>query len=141
MAKQIKAIVKIQIPAGKATPAPPIGPALARYGLNIAEFCQKFNAATQDKQGYTIPAEVTIYIDRSYTLKLKTPLASELLKKAAGIEKGSGVPNKTKVGKVTKAQLKEIAQKKMEDLNTTDVAKAMKIIAGTAKNMGIEIKE
>ena len=141
MAKQIKAVVKIQIPAGKATPAPPIGPALAQHGLNIAEFCQKFNAATQAMAGYTIPAEVTIYVDRSYTFKLKTPLASELLKKAAGIEKGSGVPNKTKVGKVTKAQLKEIAEKKMEDLNTTDVEKAMKIIAGTAKNMGIEIKE
>ena len=141
MAKQIKAIVKIQIPAGKATPAPPIGPALARYGLNIAEFCQKFNAATQDKQGYTIPAEVTIYVDRSYVFKLKTPLASELLKKAAGVEKGSGTPNKTKVGKVTKAQLKEIAEKKMPDLNTTDINQAMKIIAGTAKNMGIEVKD
>jgi len=141
MAKEIKVIVKIQIPAGKATPAPPIGPALAQHGLNIAEFCQKFNAATQQMSGYTIPAEVTIYKDRSYTFKLKTPLASELLKKAAGIEKGSGVPNKTKVGKVTKAQLKEIAEKKMPDLNTTDVEQAMKIIAGTAKNMGIEVKE
>jgi large subunit ribosomal protein L11 len=141
MAKQIKAIVKIQIPAGKATPAPPIGPALAQHGLNIAEFCQKFNAATQAMAGYTIPAEVTIFTDRSYTFKLKTPPASELLKKAAGIEKGSGAPNKTKVGKVTKAQLKEIAVKKMPDLNTTDVEQAMKIIAGTAKNMGIEVKE
>ncbi len=141
MAKQIKAVVKIQIPAGKATPAPPIGPALAQHGLNIAEFCQKFNEATKDKLGYTIPAEVTIYVDRSYTFKLKTPLASELLKKAAGIEKGSGVPNKTKVGKVTRAQLKEIAEKKLEDLNTTDIEQAMKIIEGTAKNMGIEIKE
>ena len=141
MAKQIKAIVKIQIPAGKATPAPPIGPALAQHGLNIAEFCQKFNAATQAMSGYVIPAEVTIFIDRSYTFKLKTPLASELLKKAAGIEKGSGAPNKTKVGKVTKAQLKEIAEKKMPDLNTTDIEQAMKIIAGTARNMGIEIKE
>ncbi|MGA2418169.1 MAG: 50S ribosomal protein L11 [Candidatus Staskawiczbacteria bacterium] len=139
MAKEIKAIVKIQIPAGKATPAPPIGPALAQHGLNIAEFCQKFNAATQQMSGYTIPAEVTIYKDRSYTFKLKTPLASELLKKAAGIEKGSGVPNKTKVGKVTKAQLKEIAEKKMPDLNTTDIEAAMKIIAGTARNMGIDI--
>jgi len=141
MAKEIKAIVKIHIPAGKATPAPPIGPALAQHGLNIAEFCQKFNAATQQMAGYIIPAEVTIYKDRSYTFKLKTPLASELLKKAAGIEKGSGVPNKTKVGKVTKAQLKEIAEKKMPDLNTKDIEQAMKIIAGTARNMGIEIKE
>lgn len=141
MAKQIKAIVKIQISAGKATPAPPIGPALAQHGLNIAEFCQKFNEATKDKAGYIIPAEVTIFVDRSYTFKLKTPLASQLLLKAAGIEKGSGVPNKTKVGTVTKAQLKEIAEKKMPDLNTTDVEQAMKIIAGTAKNMGIEVKE
>src|SRR3989338_10566788 len=108
MAKEIKAVVKIQIQAGKANPAPPVGPALAQHGLNIAEFCQKFNEATKDKIGFVIPAEVTIYKDRSYTFKLKTPLASELLKKAAGIEKGSGVPNKPKVGKVTKAQLKEI---------------------------------
>lgn len=141
MAKQIKAIVKIQIPAGKATPAPPIGPALAQHGLNIAEFCQKFNAATKDKQGFIIPAEVTIYTDRSYNFILKTPPAAELLKKAAGIEKGSGVPNKTKVGKITKTQLKEIAEKKMSDLNTTDIEQAMKIIEGTAKNMGIEVKE
>ncbi len=140
MAKQVKAIVKIQIPAGKATPAPPIGPALAQHGLNIAEFCQKFNEATKDKAGYTIPAEVTIYVDRSYTFKLKTPVVSELLKKAAGVEKGSGQPNKTKVGKITKAQLKEIAEKKLPDLNTTDIEKAMKIVEGTAKNMGIEIK-
>ena len=139
MAKEIKAIVKIQIPAGKATPAPPIGPALAQHGLNIAEFCQKFNAQTQQMTGYIIPAEITIYKDRSYGFKLKTPLASELLKKAAGIEKGSGAPNKTKAGKVTKAQLKEIAEKKMPDLNTTDIEQAIKIIAGTARNMGIEI--
>ncbi len=141
MAKEIKAIVKIQIPAGKATPAPPIGPALAQHGLNIAEFCQKFNAATQDKAGYTIPAEVTIYKDRSYVFKLKTPLAAELIKKAIGIEKGSGTPNKTKVGKITKAQLREIAEKKMPDLNTKDIEQAIKIIAGTAKNMGVEVKE
>lgn len=139
MAKEIKAIVKIQIPAGRATPAPPIGPALAQHGLNIAEFCQKFNAATQAMAGYTIPAEVTIYKDRSYTFILKTPLASELIKKAIGIEKGSGMPNKTKVGKITKAQLKEIALKKMPDLNTTDIEQAIKIIAGTAKNMGVEV--
>lgn len=139
MAKQIKAVVKIQIPAGKATPAPPIGPALAQHGLNIAEFCKKFNDATKEKAGYTIPAEVTIFVDRSYTFILKTPLAAELLRKAAGIEKGSGEPNKKKVGKVTRAQLKEIAEKKMEDLNTKDIEQAMKIIAGTAKNMGIEV--
>ena len=140
MAKELKAIVKIQIPAGKATPAPPIGPALAQHGLNIAEFCQKFNAATQAMAGYTIPAEVTIYKDRTYTFIMKTPLAAELIRKAAGIEKGSGVPNKTKVGSITKAQLKEIAEKKMPDLNTADIEQAMKIIAGTAKNMGVEIK-
>lgn len=141
MPKQIKAVVKIQIPAGKATPAPPVGPALAQHGLNVAEFCQKFNEATKDKAGYTIPSEVTIYVDRSYTFKLKTPPSSELLKKAAGIEKGSGVPNKTKVGKITRAQLKEIAEKKLGDLNTTDIEKAIKIIEGTARNMGIEIKD
>lgn len=141
MAKQIKAIVKIQIPAGKATPAPPVGPALAQHGLNMAEFCQKFNDATKEKTGYIIPVQVTIYTDRTYVFKLKTFLASELLKKAAGIEKGSGTPNKKKAGKITKAQLKEIAEKKLEDLNTKDIEQAMKIIAGTAKNMGIEIQE
>lgn len=139
MAKTIKAIVKLQIQAGKANPAPPVGPALAQHGLNIAEFCQKFNDATKAQMGFIIPAEITIYTDRTYTFKLKKPPASELLRKAAGIEKGSGEPNKKKVGKITKAQLKEIAQKKIEDLNTTDVEQAMKIIAGTAKNMGIEI--
>ena len=140
MAKEIKAIVKIQINAGKANTAPPVGPALAQHGLNIAEFCQKFNEATKDQMGFIIPAEVTIYKDRSYVFTLKTPLAADLLKKAAGIEKGSGEPNKKTVGKVTKAQLKEIAEKKLKDLNTTDIEQAMKIIAGTAKNMGIEVK-
>jgi len=139
MAKKILSIVKLQIEAGKATPAPPIGPALAPQGINIAEFCQKFNDVTKEQSGSKIPVEIIIYEDRSYDLKLKQPLASELLKKAAGIEKGSGVPNKTKVAKITKAQLREIAQKKMPDLNTTDIEKAMKIIEGTAKNMGIEI--
>ena len=141
MAKEIKAVVKVQIQAGKANPAPPVGPALAQHGLNIAEFCQKFNEATKDKMGYVIPAEVTIYKDRSYDFKLKTPLASALLKKAAGVESGSGEPNKKIVGKVTKAQLKEIAEMKMPDLNTTDIEAAMKVIAGTAKNMGIEVKD
>ncbi|MBI1866670.1 MAG: 50S ribosomal protein L11 [Candidatus Staskawiczbacteria bacterium] len=141
MAKEIKAVVDIQIPAGKATPAPPIGPALAKYGLNMGEFCQKFNDATKEMSGFIVPTSVTIYADRTYTYRLKSPLASELLKKAAGIEKGSGTPNKKKVGTVTKSQIKEIAQKKIEDLNTKDIEQAMKIIAGTAKNMGIEIKE
>lgn len=140
MAKEIKAVVKVQIQAGKANPAPPVGPALAPHGLNIADFCQKFNEATKDKIGYVIPAEVTIYKDRSYTFKLKGPLAAELIRKAAGVEKGSGEPNKKIVGKITRAQLKEIAEKKMEDLNTTDIEKAMKIVSGTARNMGIEVK-
>ena len=140
MAKEVKAVVKIQINAGKANPAPPVGPALAQHGLNIAEFCQKFNDATKDKMGYVIPAEVTIYVDRTYVFKLKTPLAADLIKKAAGVEKGSGEPNKKKVGKITKSQLKEIAEMKMPDLNTTDIEQAMKVIAGTAKNMGIEVK-
>lgn len=139
--KKVKAMVKLQIPAGKATPAPPVGPALAQHGLNISDFCQKFNDLTKNQAGFLIPVEITVYEDRSYSLKLKQPPASELLKKAAGIEKGSGVPNKTKVGKVTKSQLKEIAKKKMADLNTENVEQAMKIIAGTAKNMGIEIGE
>ena len=141
MAKEIKAIVKVQIQAGKANPAPPIGPALAPHGLNIAEFCQKFNEATKDKMGYVIPAEVTIYKDRSYVFTLKNPLAAELLKKAAGIEKGSGEPNKKTVGKVTKAQVMEIVKMKMPDLNTTDPEAAAKIIMGTAKNMGISIEK
>ena len=141
MAKQIKTVVKLQIQAGKANPAPPVGPALAPHGLNISEFCQKFNDATKNQAGFLIPVEVTIFVDRTYSLRFKKPPASELLKKAAGIEKGSGEPNKKKVGKITKAQLREIAQTKLEDLNTDDVEKAMKIIGGTAKNMGIEIIE
>jgi len=139
--KKIKAVVKLEIPAGQATPAPPVGPALAPHGINIAEFCQKFNDITKKDAGSTIPAKVTIYEDRTYTLKVKQPLTSELLKKAAGVEKGSGTPNKTKVGKITRAQLKEIAQKKLPDLNTSDIEKAMKIIEGTAKNMGIEVEK
>ncbi len=140
MPKKIKSIVKLQIPAGKATPAPPVGPALAQHGVNIAEFCQKFNAATKDQAGFIVPVEATVFEDRTYELKFKTPLASELIKKAAGIEKGSGEPNKKKVGKITKEQLREIAQKKMADLNTTDIERAMKIIEGTARNMGITIE-
>lgn len=140
MAKEIKIIVKAQTEAGRATPAPPFGPALAQHGINIGEFCQKFNEATKDKMGYVIPVEVTIYKDRSYTFKLKAPIASQLIKKAAGVEKGSGEPNKKTAGKITKAQLKEIAEMKMQDLNTTDIEQAMKIIAGTAKNMGIKIE-
>jgi large subunit ribosomal protein L11 len=138
--KKIKAILKLQIPAAKATPAPPVGPCLAQYGLNIAEFCQKFNEATQTQEGFTTPVEITVYEDRTYDFKLKQPPASELLKKAAGIEKGSGEPNRTKVAKISKSQLKEIAEKKMADLNANDVEQAMKIIEGTAKNMGITVE-
>jgi large subunit ribosomal protein L11 len=138
--KKIKAIVKLQIPAGQATPAPPVGPALAPHGLNLADFCQKFNDATKNQAGSTIPVEITIYEDRTYEFRLKTPPAAELLKKAAGIEKGSGTPNKTKVGKITRVQLKEIAEKKMPDLNAEDIEAAMKIIEGTARQMGIEVE-
>ncbi|PIS38928.1 MAG: 50S ribosomal protein L11 [Candidatus Nealsonbacteria bacterium CG08_land_8_20_14_0_20_43_11] len=139
MAKKIKAIVKIQIEAGKATPAPPIGPSLAPHGLNINEFCQRFNEATKQMAGFTIPAEVTIYEDRSYTFKLKQPPAAELLRKAAGVTKGSADPQKTKVGKITRDQLRQIAEQKMPDLNADDIEQAMKIIEGTARNMGIEV--
>lgn len=137
--KKIKAIVKLQIPAAKATPAPPVGPSLAQHGLNISEFCQKFNDETKNQAGFTLPVEITVFEDRTYAFKIKQPPASELLKKAVGIEKGSGTPNKTKVAKITKAQIKEVAQKKMPDLNTDDIEQAMKIIEGTAKNMGIEV--
>ena len=139
MAKKIKAVVKLQIPAGQATPAPPVGPALAPHGLNIMEFCQKFNELTKNQAGWVIPVEITVYEDKTYELKLKQPPASELLKRAAGIEKGSAEPNRTKVGKITKSQLKEIVQKKMADLNAENIEKAEKIIEGTAKQMGIEI--
>lgn len=140
MAKKVKATVKLHIPAGKATPAPPVGPVLAQHGVNIGDFCQRFNDATKDKEGFTIPVEIIIYEDRTFDFQLKTPLTSELLKKAAGIEKGSGAPNTKKVGKITKKQLKEIAEKKMSDLNTKDVEQAVKIVEGTAKNMGITIE-
>jgi len=140
MPKKIKAIIKLQIPAGQATPAPPVGPALAQHGLNIAEFCQKFNEATKNQEGFTIPVEITVFEDRSYDFKLKSPPASELLKKAAGIEKGSGEPQKTKVAKITRDQLRKIAEQKMADLNANNVESAMKIIEGTARNMGITIE-
>lgn len=141
MAKKIKSVVKLQIQATKATPAPPVGPSLAPHGINIAEFCKKFNDLTKAMAGFVVPVEITVYDDRTFSLVLKQPPASDLLKKAAGIEKGSGEPNKKKVAKITRIQLKEIARKKMPDLNTNDVEQAMKIIAGTAKNMGIEIIE
>jgi len=139
--KTIKTILKLQIPAGQANPAPPIGPALGQHGVNIQEFVKQFNDATGKMMGDVIPAEITIYEDRSFTFKLKTPPASALLKKAASVEKGSGVPNKTKVGKVTKDDLRKIAERKLPDLNTDDIEQAMRIISGTAKNMGLEIIE
>jgi large subunit ribosomal protein L11 len=139
MAKKIKTVIKLQIAAGKANPAPPIGPALGQHGLNIAEFCARFNDKTKAMAGDIIPAEITVFEDRTYTFILKTPPAAELLKKAAGIAKGSGKPLQEKVGKVTKAQVREIAEKKMPDLNTTDLDAAMRIIEGTARQMGLEV--
>lgn len=153
MAKQVKTIIKLQIQAGAANPAPPVGPALGQHGVNIQQFCQQFNEATKNMSGDLIPAEITIYEDRSFNFKLKTPPASALLKKAArpigearpdgaaGIEKGSGDPLKKKVGKVTRVQIREIAEKKMVDLNTQDIEAAMKIIEGTARSMGIEVEK
>lgn len=141
MAKKIKTIVKIQLNAGKANPAPPVGTALGPQGINIGDFCAKFNEATKDKMGDIIPTEITIYEDRTFTFICKTPPASDLLKKMAKIEKGSSNALKQKVGKITKAQIREIAQRKMPDLNTDNVEQAMKIIEGTARQMGLEVKE
>ena len=140
MAKPVKTTLKLQIPAGQANPAPPIGPALGQHGVNIAEFCKQFNEATKDMTGDVVPAEITIYEDRSFTFKLKTPPASALLKKAAGIEKGSAEPHKVKVGKVTRGDIRKIAERKMADLNANNIEAAMRIIEGTARNMGITIE-
>jgi large subunit ribosomal protein L11 len=140
MAKPIKTIIKLQIPAGQANPAPPVGPALGQHGLNIQEFCTKFNEASKEKAGNVIPVEIYVYEDRSYDFRMKTPPASDLLKKAAKTEKGSGEVPKVKVGKITKDQLKEIAEMKLEDLNAYDVEHGMKIIEGTARSMGISIE-
>jgi len=137
---EVKTIIKLQIPAGKANPAPPVGPVLGQHGLNIQDFCTKFNEATKDKGGDVIPVEITVYEDRSFDFITKTPPAAELLKKAAKISKGSGDALKKKVGEVTKNQIREIAETKMEDLNTDDTEAAMKIIEGTARSMGIRIK-
>ncbi len=139
MAKPIKTILKLQLQAGAANPAPPVGTALGPHGINIAQFCQQFNEATKTMTGSIIPAEITIFEDRTFEFKLKTPPASDLLRKAAGIGKGSGDPLKKKAGKVTKAQIKEIAEKKMVDLNANDIESAAKIIEGTARSMGIEV--
>lgn len=139
--KQIKAVVKLQIPGGQATPAPPVGPALGQHGVNIMEFCKSFNAATKGKEGDIIPVVLTIYQDKSFSYELKTPPTAALLKKAANVVKGSGVPNKEKVGKLTKKQVEEIAKIKMPDLNTNDIEKAIEIVKGCARSMGIEIAE
>jgi large subunit ribosomal protein L11 len=140
MAKKVMTQIKLQISAGKANPSPPVGPALGQHGVNIMEFCKAFNAKTQDKEGLVIPVVITVYADRSFSFITKTPPAAVLLKKAAGIVKGSGEPNKNKLGKVTLEQVKEIAQTKMPDLNANDINMAIKIIEGTARSMGIEIQ-
>ncbi|KAA3657811.1 MAG: 50S ribosomal protein L11 [Calditrichaeota bacterium] len=140
MAKKITGLIKLQIPAGQANPSPPVGPALGQHGVNIMEFCKAFNAKTQDKVGLIIPVVITVYADRSFTFITKTPPAAVLLKKAAGLEKGSGEPNRNKVGKVTHDQVKEIAELKMPDLNANDVDAAMEIIKGTARSMGLLVE-
>ncbi|MGL5081564.1 MAG: 50S ribosomal protein L11 [Microcoleaceae cyanobacterium] len=141
MAKKIVAVIKLAITAGKANPAPPIGPALGQHGVNIMMFCKEYNAKTADKVGLVVPVEISVYEDRSFTFILKTPPASVLIKKAAGVESGSGQPNKIKVGNISQAQLREIAEAKMPDLNANDIDAAMKIVAGTARNMGITVTE
>jgi len=141
MAKKIRTILKVQAPAGKATAAPPVGPALGQHGINIMEFIKAFNERTASLSGYVVPAEITVYEDRSFTFVTKAPLAAALLKRAAGVESGSAQPNRDKVGKVTKGQLREIAEAKMADMNANDVDHAMRIIAGTARSMGIEVTD
>jgi len=139
--KKIKTVIKLQIPAGKANPAPPVGPALGQHGLNIAEFCQKFNAATAQKGDELTPVEITVFEDRTYTFILKTPPVSEMIKKTIGLAKGSAKPLTDKVGKITKKQVREIAEKKLPDLNTTSVESAMRTVEGTARQMGVEVIE
>jgi large subunit ribosomal protein L11 len=141
MAKKIVALIKLALPAGKANPAPPVGPALGQHGVNIMMFCKEYNARTADQVGMIIPVEISVFEDRSFTFVLKTPPASVLIRKAAGIERGSNEPNKKKVATITQDQLRDIAQTKMPDLNANDIEAAMKIVAGTARNMGVNIKE
>ena len=140
MAKKVTGFIKLQVPGGQANPAPPVGPALGQHGVNIMEFCKQFNARTQDKMGITIPVEITVYGDRSFTFITKTPPAAVLIRMALGIPKGSGVPNRDKVGKLSQVKLREIAETKMPDLNANDVDAAMRMIAGTARSMGVEVE-
>ncbi|MBI5309767.1 MAG: 50S ribosomal protein L11 [Actinobacteria bacterium] len=139
MAKKVMTLIKLQVPGGQANPAPPVGPALGQHGVNIMDFCKAFNAQTQQDNGTIIPVEITVYEDRSFTFITKTPPAAVLIKQAIKLQKGSGVPHLEKVGKITEAQLREIAEKKMQDLNANDVDAAIKIIAGTARSMGVEV--
>jgi len=141
MAKKVKALIKLQIPAGKANPAPPVGPALGQHGVNIMEFCTAFNEKTKDKGNTVLPVIISVFEDRTLTFIVKTPPAAELIKKAINLEKGSKEPNRDKVGKITKDQIRQIAEQKMPDLNCTDIESAIRIIEGTAKNMGVEIKK
>jgi len=140
MAKKVIGFIKLHVPGGQANPAPPVGPALGQHGVNIMEFCKQFNAKTSDKQGLTIPVEITVYGDRSFTFITKTPPAAVLIKRAIGLPKGSGVPNREKVGKITRAQLAEIAETKMQDLNADDIDAAVEMIAGTARSMGVVVE-
>lgn len=141
MAKRVIGFIKLHVSGGRANPAPPVGPALGQHGVNIMEFCKQFNSQTQKQQGVTIPVEITVYADRSFTFITKTPPASVLLRKTIGLEKGSGVPNRDKVASVTRAQLREIAEAKMEDLNTRNIESAIRMVAGTARSMGITVQE
>lgn len=141
MAKKVVAMIKLALPAGKANPAPPVGPALGQHGVNIMAFCKEYNARTADQAGMVVPVEISVFEDRSFTFVLKTPPASVLIQKAAGIPKGSSQPNKQKVGKITRTQLREIAQTKMPDINANDIEAAMKIVEGTARNMGVTIAD
>jgi large subunit ribosomal protein L11 len=139
--KKVTGFVKLHVPGGQANPAPPVGPALGQHGVNIMEFCKQFNARTQDKIGYTVPVEITVYGDRSFTFITKTPPAAVLIRKAAGLDKGSGTPNKDKVGKLSKKQIRDIAEMKLPDLNTKNLESAMRQVAGTARSMGVEIEK
>jgi len=140
MAKKVKSIIKLQIPAGKATPAPPVGPALGQHGINIMAFCKEYNERTASQEGFIIPVEITVYEDRSFSFVTKMPPVSDLLRRALGVEKGSGNPGSEKIGKISKDKIYEIARNKMKDLNTTDIEKAVSIVAGTARSMGIEVE-